>query len=138
MVETVQDSETKRGRGRPPKAELEDTVLVHFLADGVSAFGFIWLAGQEVEVQRDSEEFRSTLDRDGKSWLDQTEAQQKKAWGCARWGKGASPVKNSLLHYKENTDIGGLTKIGGQYYTREWLKFNAEKELARGRSLPKP
>lgn len=131
------ETEAKRGRGRPAKVAEEPTVLIHFLVDQVTAFGTTWLAGQEVEVERDSDAFRSTLDRDGKSWLDQTEAQQKKAWGGARFAKGPSTVENPIINYKEPFDPEGVTYVDGEYYTLTMLKLRAEQEIARGRNLQK-
>lgn len=131
------EPEAKRGRGRPPKIEPESTIFIHFLKDGVCAFGNIWMAGQELELERDSDEFRSSLDRNGKSWLDFTDKDQKTVWGEIRFGRGESPIPNPYLDYWESFDPDQRTYRKGEFLDRTMLEMEAQKERARGRSIPK-
>lgn len=60
-------------RGRPAKAASAgsgDTILLHIVEDGFTASGAVWMRGQELEFKKDTPEYRDTLDRTGKSWLD--------------------------------------------------------------------
>lgn len=47
-----------------------DSILIHFVADGFSFAGQVWLRGQECEFALDGKAFANTKDRTGKSWLD--------------------------------------------------------------------
>lgn len=61
-----------------------ETILLHFLEDGVTLGGVVWYRGQEIEFVVGSEAHQQQFDRVGKSWLDlvgDPEAQY------ARWGK---------------------------------------------------
>lgn len=60
-------------RGRPAKAASAgsgDVILLHIVEDGFTASGAVWMRGQELEFKKDTPEYRDTLDRNGKSWLD--------------------------------------------------------------------
>ena len=60
-------------RGRPAKAASAgsgDVILLHIVEDGFTAQGAVWMRGQELEFKKDTPEYRDTLDRNGKSWLD--------------------------------------------------------------------
>lgn len=113
-----------------------DTILIHFVRDGVTAFGTVWYAGQEVEIERGSEAFRATIDRSGNSWLDQPEEDRLKR-GPLSWKLGASDIKNELIDYPQNFDPHGMTYHKGEWLDLTMLRLRAEKEIARGRSIPK-
>lgn len=49
-----------------PKGE---TILIHFLEDGMTAAGQIWYRGQELEFEIGGEAHEQTKDRNGYSWL---------------------------------------------------------------------
>lgn len=67
--------------------------LFHIVKSGFTAFGNVWDAGQEIEVVKDSKDYKATVDRAGRSWLDLTEEQQVKRYGCVYFRKGPWPGK---------------------------------------------
>lgn len=136
MTETA---EAKRGRGRPPKVEEDLTapVLIHVLKDGFCAFQHVWMAGQEIEVPRDSDYYKKTLDRDGNSWLDYSDKKQQELWNEVRFRKGESPIPNPFLEYWENFNPDGRTYRKGEYLDKKMLEQEAQRERERGRSIPK-
>jgi hypothetical protein len=116
--------------------EESNTVLIHFVKDGVTAFGCVWYAGQEVEVDRDSDVFRTTLDRNGNSWLDKPEQERLKS-GPLAWKLGPSDIPNELIDYPQNFDPHAMTYHKGEWLDLTMLRLRAEQEIARGRSIPK-
>jgi hypothetical protein len=58
------------------------TVVFHFVTDGFTVFSNVWYYGQEVRLDKDSDDYKSTLAPDGTSWLDLDEDSQ-----IAKWGK---------------------------------------------------
>jgi hypothetical protein len=112
-----------------------DIILLHFVRDGVTAFGTVWYAGQEIEVERGSEYFRQTLDRNGNSWLDRSEEDRLEK-GPLSWKLGPSEIKNELIEYPENFDPHGMTYHKGEWLDLTMLRLRAEKEVARGRNIP--
>ena len=60
-----------------------DVVFFHVLEDGFTAFGKVWLRGQEIKISRTSPEYKLTLDKFGNSWLDLVDDQRAQ---YARWG----------------------------------------------------
>lgn len=48
----------------------EETVLLHFVEDGFTAQGRVWMRGQELEFVKGSPAYEETVDRYGKTWLD--------------------------------------------------------------------
>lgn len=71
----------------------EDTILIHFLADGFTAMGQIWYRGQEVEFVVGSQAHTDQIGRDGKSWLDLASdpAAQYARWGEQKFALGPWP-----------------------------------------------
>jgi hypothetical protein len=51
----------------PAKGE---TLLIHFLEDGMTFSGQVWYRGQEVEFEVGGKAWEQQKDRNGKSWLD--------------------------------------------------------------------
>lgn len=113
-----------------------ETILIHFVKDGATAFGTVWYAGQEVEVDRSSDAFRSTLDRNGDSWLDKSE-EDRLSRGPLTWKLGPSDIKNELIDYPSNFDPHSMTYHKGEWLDLTMLRQRAEREVARGRSIPK-
>jgi hypothetical protein len=112
-----------------------ETVLIHCIRDGATAFGHIWYMGQEVEIEKDSEVFRTTLDRDGKSWV--TGLLDKPGYQNASWKIGPATMPNELINYPQNFDPHGMTYHKGEWLDLTMLRLRAEREVARGRSIPK-
>lgn len=70
--------------------ETDQTILLHFLEDGFSAFAVVWYRGQELEIVKGSRSYKATLDRNGQSWLDlvDNEYEQVKRFGKVMFRKG--------------------------------------------------
>jgi len=70
--------------------ELDQTILLHFLEDGFSAFSAVWYRGQELEIVKGSPSYEATLDRNGESWLElvDNEGEQVKRFGKVIFRKG--------------------------------------------------
>lgn len=61
----------------------EDGVFyIHFIADGLTAFGKVWYTGEEIPFDgRNGSAFRQTINRLGESWVDMTEDEQIDRYG---------------------------------------------------------
>jgi hypothetical protein len=70
--------------------EVDQTILLHFIEDGFSAFATVWYRGQELEVVKGSRSYEATLDRNGESWLDlvDNDYEQAKRFGKVMFRKG--------------------------------------------------
>jgi hypothetical protein len=71
----------------------QDTILIHFLEDGFTALGEMWLRGQELEFVLPSEAYEATKDRNGKSWVDlaRDEMLQARKYGKVMFRLGPWP-----------------------------------------------
>jgi hypothetical protein len=116
------------------KAEEPRTFLIHCIRDGATAFGNIWYVGQEVEVGKSSPAYRSTVDRNGDSWLEALESKPDCQNGT--WKLGPATIPNELIDYPQNFDPHGMTYHKGEWFDLTMLRIRAEKEVARGRSIP--
>jgi hypothetical protein len=118
----------------------KDKVLIHFVEDGVTAFGYVWTAGQELELDRNSEEFKQTQDANGTSWMDMTEKEQVNSKGSVKWRKGPSSIPNPIINFEqhpnEHIDFYGVSSGGVSYLTLKNKEAAAQKEIERGRGLP--
>jgi hypothetical protein len=52
------------------EAPTGETILLHFLEDGFTACGQVWLRGQELEFEVGGRAYNQQKDRNGNSWLD--------------------------------------------------------------------
>lgn len=66
----------------------DDTILIHFLEDGFTALGRTWYRGQELEFDLHGEAYEATKDRNGRSWLEDTEADQGRRYKKLYWRRG--------------------------------------------------
>ena len=57
-----------------------EVVTIKFLCDGLTAWGHVWVSGEEVSIRRGSESWKETCRRDGKSFLDLDEDGQRRRW----------------------------------------------------------
>jgi hypothetical protein len=64
-----------------PTANPDDVVTINFVEDGFTAFGAMWYRGQTLSVERGTEDWKSTEDVYGDSWLDLTEDDQIERYG---------------------------------------------------------
>lgn len=64
-------------------AKREDLVTVHFVEDGLTAFGKLWYRGENLTIERGSPEWEQTFtDEEGtQSWLELDEDGQVDRWG---------------------------------------------------------
>lgn len=65
-----------------------DTVVIHFVEDGVTAQGQVWYTGQELEFVVGGDRWQDTLDRNGNSWVSQTEDEQIERRGKVYFRRG--------------------------------------------------
>lgn len=72
-----------------------DNIVIHFLEDGMTALGKVWYRGDELEFAPDSQAYKDTFDRRGKSWLDlrHDEFAQADRWGRIMFRNGPWPGK---------------------------------------------
>lgn len=77
----------------PTASDGKERILFHFLEDGFTALGQIWMRGQELEFVVDSEEHNATKDRSGMSWVDLVgdEFAQAQKYGKVMFRKGPWP-----------------------------------------------
>lgn len=68
-----------------------DTILIHFVEDGFTALGRTWYRGQEIEFDVHGEAYESTKDRNGRSWLEDSEADQGRRYKKLYWRRGPWP-----------------------------------------------
>lgn len=69
------------------------SILIHFLEDGLTALGRVWYRGQELEVVQGGDAWERTLDVNGESWLDQDENTQILLHGKVMFRKGPWPFQ---------------------------------------------
>lgn len=122
-----------------PVTEAPETILIHFVSHGLTFFGYNWQPGQEVEITKPSPAYDRTCDAAGKSWLFMTEQEQIDRWGEVKFGRGSSPIPNSVINYRamsaDGTDSYGRPKYSG-YMSQPERERAAEIERERGRSIP--
>ncbi len=72
-----------------------DNIVIHFLEDGLTALGKVWYRGDELEFEPNSQAYRDTFDRLGRSWLDlrNDEFAQADRWGKIMFRNGPWPGK---------------------------------------------
>lgn len=83
-----------------PEGELRH---IHFVEDGLTAFGTVWHKGQELKMRSIQEDgtytgdidFMRTVDRNGKSWMDLDENAQTARWSKVFFRAGPWPGKPS-------------------------------------------
>src|SRR3954453_22291669 len=51
-------------------ADNAETIVIHFLEDGLTSLGKVWPRGQELEFVRGGQAYRDTCDRQGRSWVE--------------------------------------------------------------------
>jgi hypothetical protein len=68
-----------------------ETVLIHVRRDGFTANGRVWYQGQELEFTVGEQNYKDTLDREGNSWLQMSEADQMRRYGEVMFGHGPWP-----------------------------------------------
>lgn len=69
-------------------------VVIHFLSDRCTALGRQWYRGQQIAFDLDGQAYKDTKDRNGHSWLSDTEDDQITKFGEVRWRRGPWPGKD--------------------------------------------
>jgi hypothetical protein len=114
-----------------------DNIVIHFLEDGLTALGQIWMRGQELEFARGGQAYQDTKDRNGWSWLSLVDDEfgQVSKWGRIMFRRGPWPGKT----YRDGTyEILGQVTGGGTVPapTQAELSVAEEAERARRRAAP--
>ncbi len=80
----------------PVPADAQETIRIHFVAEGLTALGQVWHRGQELEFVPGSAAYRDTCDRFGRSWLDLRDdpAAQEARWNEVKFRSGPWPGKS--------------------------------------------
>jgi len=116
----------------PPAAE---AVLLHFIEDGLTAFGRVWYRGQELAIGPDHPRWAEAV-----SWVTLTRMQQYERWGKAYFEHGPWPGQRSYVdpaaQFEQLAPVGGQGKLPGP--SEEELRRADAAEAARGRGVPAP
>lgn len=106
-------------------------ILIHFIEDGFTACGQVWVRGQELEFDVPGRAYESTKNRFGTSWLDLAgdDFAQVDKYGKIFFRLGPWPGK------KLSEGAGFYENNGGQPSDDD-LKAAEAAEAARGRSVP--
>lgn len=126
-----------------PVAESEPVesgnILIHFLEDGITAFGTIWYRGQELELDPNGPLYKQTCNRFGWSWLSlrDDDFAQVERWGSVKFRSGPWPGQSLMdvakvpfqsLKGDNNQVVGGPSE--------EELARAVRRELSRQRGVP--
>jgi len=117
--------------GRAPSAV--EVVLIHFLMDGFSAFGKVWMRGQEIEVWPGHPRWP-----EAQRWITLDTAGQYARFGKQVFGNGPWPGARSYTagvgRFQQLKNLGGDGTVSGP--TAEELAKADEAEKRRGRRVP--
>jgi len=148
--QTARSTVAAKKPGRPARAvkpveqtketlAVSKTVLIHFVDDGFTAFGYVWSRGQELEIKKPSTDYDRTCDSSGRSWLEFSPEEQIIRWGTVKFRSGPSSVPNSVLEYTvipgDGVDLSGRPKFQG-YMAQQEREKAAKAERERGRNIP--
>lgn len=135
-------STAHKTRGRPPKKVTEasvkpseskfEPILIHFVSDGFTALGAVWVAEQELEI---TEEVYPEVE----SWINLSDEEQIDRWGEVKFKKGPSLFPNPIINYRKDyreTVKRGCCNTYSSSLSSKCLESLAEKERQRGRGLP--
>lgn len=108
------------------------TVLIHMVKDGLTAFGLVWMRGQELEIEVDGPRWA-----DAQRWILQDDRQQMAHYGDVMFRPGPWPGLRTYTagQYQE---LGPMQQEGARVTgpTREELARADEAERRRGRGVP--
>lgn len=82
----------------------EKFFTINFVEDGLTAFSAVWYRGQELTLELGSPEWESTLNTEGKSWLELDEDEQLERWGVRYFRPGKWSGKGFDLDDPELTE----------------------------------
>lgn len=119
-------------------AEGEDgNILIHFLEDGFTALGQVFVRGQELEFTPGSPAYEDTKDRYGNSWLAlrNDEFKQVDRWGKIMFRTGPWPGKTYADgQFQSLKAVSGDGQVEGP--SKEELQRAWDTEQKRKRAAP--
>jgi hypothetical protein len=113
-------------------------VLIHFIEDGLTAFGQVWYRGQELQIGPDHPRWQEAL-----GWITLNRMQQIERWGAQKFDFGPWPGRRSYLDAQGSFEPITVTTADGRKVTitgptEEQLRQADAAEAARGRAVPAP
>jgi hypothetical protein len=114
-----------------------EAVLIHFVADGLTAFGQVWYRGQELQIGPDHPRWAEAL-----GWITLNRFQQASRWGEQKFDFGPWPGRrhvDALGSFEQLTGTdpqGNKVAITGP--TEQQLRDADAAERRRGRAVPAP
>ena len=112
-----------------------EAVLIHFVEDGLTAFGRVWYRGQELAIGPDHPRWA-----EARGWVTLDKAGQYERWGKQYFDSGPWPFQHSYVdpgaQYEKLKVIGGEGSVPGP--DEEALRRADAAERARGRGVPAP
>jgi hypothetical protein len=122
----------------PPDKDGEN-ILIHFIADGLTALGKTWYCGQMLEITVGSQAYQDTCDRTGFSWLSvrDDDFAQMDRWGKVYFHSGpwrGKGYKDGINSFEELKGSDKKSKISGP--TEDELEKAETLERQRQRAAP--
>lgn len=113
-----------------------DNIVIHFLEDGLTALGVVWMRGQELEFTPGSQPYEDTKDRNGVSWLSLVDDDfgQVEKWGKVMFRRGPWPGKGyGEAKFEALRSLSGDGRVA---MTDADLAAAESAERQRGRAAP--
>lgn len=115
-----------------------ESVLIHFVADGLTAFGQVWYRGQELQIGPGHPRWAEAL-----SWITLDRWGQINRWGEQKFDFGPWPGRRSYTEALGSFEqLGGTDAQGNKVAvagpTEQQLRDADEAERRRGRAVPAP
>lgn len=116
-----------------------EAVLVHFIEDGLTAFGQVWYRGQEIEIGPGHPRWE-----EARAWVLLDRTGQLNRWGKQFFAPGPWPGRQSYLDGADGFEkLGAGKDAEGNPITfagpgEEALRQADEMERRRGRAVPGP
>jgi hypothetical protein len=121
-------------------AEAGEPFVIHFLEDGITSLGKVWLRGQEIEFAPGGQAYRDTCDRHGRSWVDlrNNEFGQVERWGKVMFRNGPWPGKPWTAAAEANFERLASLKDGSTVAGPSFDELQAAEraEARRNRAAP--
>lgn len=97
-----------------PKTDPKDVVSVCFTQDGFTAFGKIWYRGETLSLERGSDDWKMTENREGESWMDLDEEEQIDRYGermfrPGKWTGAGYDTEDDTLTDEERARLRAAT-----------------------------
>jgi len=115
-----------------------EAVLIHFVADGLTAFGQVWYRGQELAIGPDHPRWAEAL-----GWITLDKYAQVERWGEQKFDFGPWPGRRSYTEALGSFEQLRATDAAGNRVTfagpsEQQLRDADEAERRRGRAVPAP